>query len=145
MKPVLKEGAQPPPVDLSEKGRTAEGEAMSLDRRLFMQFLAFGGVTDAPALIAALDDAGFGGVLYEDVSDARGVGLVTFSEEPAFFVDTLRPFLLSAPFVDLDAKPEFTMTGRTYSIGYEPNLEDVLLKRLGVAESRAQAEGARLG
>jgi chlorite dismutase len=49
--------------------------------------------------------------------------------DPAFFVDELRPFLLKAPFVDLTPKPEFTMFGRTYAIGYEHDLEQVLVNR----------------
>jgi chlorite dismutase len=33
------------------------------------------------------------------------------------------------PFAALSQKPEYTMVGRTYSIGYEPDLTDVLLHR----------------
>ncbi len=47
-----------------------------------MQFLAFGGCTDAAPLADALARAKIAGVLYEDVNDPRGVGLLTFSEDP---------------------------------------------------------------
>jgi len=69
------------------------------------------------------------GVLYEDVNDPRGVGLLTWSECPDFFVDQLRPFLRHSAFHGLAFKPDYTMMGRTYSIGYEPNLEEWLLHR----------------
>ncbi|PWT84863.1 MAG: hypothetical protein C5B57_04035, partial [Blastocatellia bacterium] len=65
----------------------------------------------------------------EDMNDPRGVALLTLSEDPAFFLDRVRPLLLDAPFASLVQKPEFTMVGRTYSLGYEPDLIDVLLHR----------------
>ena len=68
-------------------------------------------------------------MLYEDVNDPRGVGLLTFSEDPDFFLDRVRPLLNGAGFAALMQKPEYTMLGRTYSIGYEPDLPEVLLHR----------------
>ncbi|GIV61620.1 chlorite dismutase family protein [Rhodocaloribacter litoris] len=118
-----------PGLDLSEKGRTETGETTSLDRRLFMQLLVFGNCYETLPLIDALETAGIQGVLYEDVNDPYGVGLLTFDEDPGYFIETLRPFLRSAPFRSLTPKPEFTMMGRTYSIGYERDLEEVLLHR----------------
>ena len=41
----------------------------------------------------------------------------------------MRPLLNAAPFAPLAQKPEYTMLGRTYAIGYEPDLADVLLQR----------------
>ena len=105
------------------------GQPQRLDVRLFMQFLAFGGCTDSQAVAAAMQKAGVPGVVYEDVNDPRGVGMMTFSEDPNFFLDTVRPMLNAAPFASLVQKPEYTMLGRTYSLGYEPDLADVLLKR----------------
>lgn len=122
----------PPPFevpDLSEKGGIKDGRRQSLDRRLFMQLQAFGGCRDAGPLIDALAGAAIPGVLYADVHDPRGVALVTFSDDPSFFVDTLRPVLAGRPFEDLTQKPDLTMLGRTYALGYEPDLEDVLLHR----------------
>jgi chlorite dismutase len=105
------------------------GQPQRADTRLFMQLLAFGNCADAAPLAGVLARAGIDGVLYEDVNDPRGMALLTFSESPAFFVDRVRPILNQAPFVTLTQKPEYTMTGRTYSIGYEPDLMDVLLHR----------------
>jgi chlorite dismutase len=105
------------------------GQPQRADTRLFMQLLAFGGCPDTAPLASALTRAGLDGVLYEDMNDPRGVALLTFSDDPAFFVDRVRPMLNETPFSSLAQKPEYTMVGRTYSIGYEPDLIDVLLHR----------------
>jgi Chlorite dismutase len=119
----------PEPPDISEKGGMKGGQPQRADRRLFMQLFAFGGCTDSTALVHALSAATIASVLYEDLNDPRGVALLTLSEDPAFFLDRVRPLLLDAPFASLVQKPEFTMVGRTYSLGYEPDLIDVLLHR----------------
>ena len=116
-------------TDVSEHGRTAEGETTSLDRRLFMQLQAFGGAGDTPALVSALESGGVEGTLYEDVSDPTGVALLTLSEDPAAFVSDLRGFLQAPPFSELEPKPELTMLGRTYAIGHEQDLEQTLVER----------------
>lgn len=116
-------------ADVAEHGRTAEGETTTLDRRLFMQLHAFGGAGNTPELVAALEAAGIDGVLYEDVNDPTGVALLTVSETPDTFVSELRSFLQSPPFGELGAKPELTMLGRTYTLGYEEDLEETLVER----------------
>jgi chlorite dismutase len=116
-------------IDLSEKGRSSTGEVLTSTRRLFMQFLAFGDVKDTNTLIWALESAHINGVLYEDINDPRGVGLLTFSETPEYFVDELRGFLTKSPFVEPTLKPEHTMLGRTYALGYEPDLNETLITR----------------
>jgi hypothetical protein len=119
----------PEPPDLSEKGGKRDGEPQRSNDRLFMQFLAFGGCTDVAPLVAALERSGISGVLYEDVNDPRGIGLLTLSQNPGDFVERVRPVLNSAPFAPLTQKPEHTLLGRTYSIGYEPDLNETLLQR----------------
>lgn len=119
----------PEPPDLSEKGGVKNGQPQRSDQRLFMQFLAFGGCPDARPVAAALSRSGLSGVLYEDVNDPRGIALLTLSEDPAVFLDRVRPLINAAPLVDLEQKTEYTMLGRTYSIGYEPDLKEVLLDR----------------
>ncbi len=116
-------------ADVTEHGRTAEGDATSLDRRLFMQLHAFGGASDSGALAAALAGAGIDAVLYEDVNDPNGVAVLTMTEDPGAFVTTVRSFLQSSPFAELERKPELTMLGRTYAIGYEQDLEEALVER----------------
>ena len=116
-------------LDIREKGGVRDGVQQTSDRRLFMQLLAFTGDSDTPALTRALDAAAIEGVLYEDANDPRGVGLLTWSDNPDFFVSTLRPFLRCSAFKLLEPRPEYTMMGRTYALGHEPNLEDWLLDR----------------
>lgn len=116
-------------VDLSEKGGPRNGQPQSLDRRLFMQLLAFGECHDTAELARALEAGGFEAVLYKDLNDPYGVALLTWGEQPDFFVTLLRPFLAEQPFGLLAPKPELTMIGRSYSIGHEPDLEDWLLQK----------------
>jgi len=116
-------------VDVAEHGRTAEGEASSLDRRLYMQLHAFGGASDTAQLVSSLEAAGVEGALYEDVNDPTGVALLTLSETPDTFVSELRSFLQAPPFAELVPKAELTMLGRTYAIGYEEDLEETLVER----------------
>jgi hypothetical protein len=116
-------------LDIREKGGMRGGEQQTSDRRLFMQLLAFGGAPETEKLTDALSRSGLESVLYEDANDPRGVALLTWDDDPNFFVNILRPFLNDGPFRELTLKPEYTMMGRTYSIGHEPNLEEWLLNR----------------
>lgn len=118
-----------PPLDLREHGRLKDGTPIHSDRRLWIQFLAFGDCHDTDALAAALAVSGQSAALYADLSDPWGVGLVRMHEDPSFFVGEGRAFLQTSPFAALVPKPELTMTGRTYAIGYENNLDEVLVDR----------------
>ncbi|MEE8542375.1 MAG: chlorite dismutase family protein [Gammaproteobacteria bacterium] len=118
--------SEAPDLDLSEKG-LKDGQPVSLDRRLFMKFTAFTGCADAAEASAALAAAGVEGALYLDANDPQGIGLIVLSEDPDYFVATLRAVFNAPPFSSLTHKPEFDMLGRTYSLGYEPDLEDTLL------------------
>lgn len=113
------------PLDLAERG--ARGQRS--ERRLFAQLLVFGGCSALAPLIQSLETEAIQGVLYLDAHDPHGFGLLTMSEDPAFFTDRLRHMLLGEAWNDLRLKPAFTMFGRTYSLGYEPDLEETLLKR----------------
>jgi chlorite dismutase len=119
----------PEPPDISEKGGMKNGQLQRSDARLFMQFLAFGGCENTAPLAEALDGADITGALYEDVNDPRGVALLTLSEDPNSFLDRVRPLLNGPLFRPLVQKPEYTMLGRTYAIGYEPDLPEILLHR----------------
>src|SRR5580765_7100334 len=108
-RPEARRGPEAP--DISERGGMKMGQPQRSDKRLFMQLLAFGGCADSKPLADALGRAGVAGVLYEDMNDPRGVALLTFSEEPAFFLDRVRPVVNQAPFAALTQKPEYTMVG----------------------------------
>jgi Chlorite dismutase len=115
--------------DLAEKGGVKEGQPQRSDERLFMQLLAWGDCDDARRVADALSRASIEGVVYEEVNDPRGIAVLTLTRDPSFFVDRLRPLMRQAPFASLTPKPEFTMLGRTYSLGYEPDLEEALFHR----------------
>ena len=124
-------------LDLRERGGMRDGQPQYSDNRLFMQLLAFGNATDAGDLTAALEREEISGVLYADVNDASGIALVTWSTDPNYFVDRVRPVL--AQFPDLMPKLEYSMLGRTYAIGHEPNLQDWLVdKPIRAATDAAQ-------
>ncbi len=122
-----RKGLEPP--DISEKGGLKGGTPQRSDERLFMQLLAFGGCADSCAAAERLADARVAGVVYEDLNDPRGIAVLTFHRDPNWFLDTLRPLLVRPPFAALAQKPELTMFGRTYALGYEPDLDDVLFAR----------------
>lgn len=115
--------------DLSEKGGLKDGQPQSSDTRLFMQLLAFSGCGDTQSLIKPLADSGIAAVLYENVNDPHGVALLTFSTDPTHFVTSVRKLIQQSPFHALTLQPEMTMFGRTYSLGYEPDLNETLLAR----------------
>jgi chlorite dismutase len=117
------------PPDLSEKGGLKDGMPQRSDERLFMQLLAFGGCPDAAAVARYIQHVGLEAVVYEDVNDPRGIAILAMTRTPQAFVETLRPALNSGPCASLTLKPEYTMLGRTYAIGYEPDLHDTLIER----------------
>ena len=117
------------PPDLSEKGGLRDGQPQRSDQRLFMQLFAFGGCTRVPDVVRQVADAGVEGVIYEDLNDPRGIGLLTLSRDPNMFIDRVRPLLNSGPLSTLTLRPELTMFGRTYSLGYEPDLDHALFER----------------
>ena len=144
-------------------GKDESGERKKLDRRLYVQLLAFGGAADETPLVEALEglrggdvtgraggDTGTGGsgpggpvggpaagdssgpfegVLYLDAHDPTGVALLSWHEDPEMLMRRMRSACATAAFASLTPKPELTMIGRTYSIGYEGDLEETLLRR----------------
>ncbi len=116
-------------MELREFGGERAGQRQVSERRLFMQLLAFTGCRATPGLVHALRASGLEGVLYEDLNDPLGVALLTWSEDPAYFLTQLRSRLHHPPFDELEPRPDFTMFGRTYALGHEPELEDWLLHK----------------
>jgi hypothetical protein len=117
------------PIDLREKGGHRDGAQQTSDRRLFVQFLAFGECEDPATVGRALEGAGLAAALYADLHDPRGIGVVAMAETPDTFVTGLREIFLKPPLASLRLKPEHALLGRTYGSGFEPNLEDWLLHR----------------
>lgn len=118
-----------PKPDLLEYGAELEGAKQQTERRLYMMLQVFTEAEDPGALGAALAEAGVKGVLYERVGDARGVGLLTWSEDPGYFLDTVQAALRGPAFEGLEQLQEFTMFGRTYALGHERDLLDWLIDK----------------
>jgi hypothetical protein len=121
--------AEAPVIDLREKGRPMNGEPQSLDRRLFVQLLVFDGCRDSRPIADLLGRRGVQGVLYEDLNDPTGIGLLAYDENPGYFLETVRPLVNGDAFSSLRFREELTMLGRTYSMGYEADLEEALITR----------------
>ena len=114
-------------IDISETGRTKAGRIIRSDKRLFVQFLAFGGVKDPQKAAQAAAKNGVCCAIYLDLNDPRGIGTLFMSEDENFFVGKLRNMLNSAPYSSFALKDEYSMFGRTYSLGYESNLDETLI------------------
>ena len=110
---------------MAERG--AGGELS--DRRLYMQLLAFTGCRETTHVVADAQTADLGVVVYEDLLDPHGVALLTFSTEPGDFLKHTRRLVQRGPLADLTPRPELTMLGRSYSLGYEPDLHESLIER----------------
>jgi chlorite dismutase len=125
----------PNAVDVFEHGAPRDGAPQSMNRRLFMQLLVFHYQGDLPGhevernLYAELGKREATSVIYEDVNHPSGVAVLSWSEDPSDFVTKVRPALCGSELRGLVLRPEFTMFGRSYSSGYEDNLEYWLLKR----------------
>ncbi len=115
--------------DLSEKGRNAAGETTRSNRRLFMQLLVFGECHDQGAVIAAAQTVNAPLAVYADINDPTGIGIMAASEDPDFFLGPWRELFHQSALAGLLPKPDMTMLGRSYSIGYEADLDDVLVNR----------------
>jgi chlorite dismutase len=125
-----------PTIDVNEYGGKRGGERQVMDRRLFMQLLV---VDVPPSSKAASDVAGqtaaamaeraIPGVVYADTMAPRGIGLLTWSEDPAHFVRAVRPLFTIEALAPVALRDHFGMLGRTYATGHEPDLEHSLLRR----------------
>ena len=117
------------PPDISEKGGVKDGRPQRSDERLFLQLLAFGNCDDSRAVMGHLAGAAEAVVVYEDLNDPHGIAVLTVSQDPNTFIERVRPRLSAGPMAGLPLKSNYTMFGRTYSLGYEPDLREVLVER----------------
>ena len=122
-------------IDVAERGAPIDGAPQEMDRRLFMQLLVFrcerevspSGAIDKTA--SALEEARAPGVLYADVNDPSSFGLLSWSEDPAHFATTIRPLHEKLGSAGVSPRNDMAMLGRTYSGGYERDLEYWILRR----------------
>lgn len=118
------------PPDLLEHGAPVRGAPQTSTRRLFVQLHVLTGLFDPAAAVEAVRGSGLDAVVYADVNDPRGVGVLLMSEDPACFAGEGRRLLAGSAFAPLTPRPEMTMIGRTYSSGREADLEDFLLRKV---------------
>lgn len=122
-------------IEVSERGAPRDGIPQAMDRRLFMQLMVFESDKSlAPAdalrnLAAALARRNVASVVYEDVNNPYGLGVLSWSEDPLDFATKLRPVFGDPEAKNLNLLREFTMLGRSYSTGYEADLEYWILRR----------------
>ncbi len=112
-----------------ETGRSKDGKILHSNRRMFVQFHAFTDCLDTAPVVDAVRVAGIEAAVYESVTDPRGIGITSFSEDPEYFVTKFRQLLQTKAFATCTALPDLTMFGRTYAIGYEADLDEVLIDR----------------
>jgi len=121
-----------PEIDVNEYGGKKEGVKQAMNRRLFMQLLVFRVGPNADRvghdLVGVLRERKIPGVVYADTMDPRSLGLLTWAEDPALFVEKVRP-LFTDTLKDVEIRDDFGMIGRSYGTGHEPELEFFLLKR----------------
>jgi hypothetical protein len=119
-------------LDVRERGAPRDGQPQLMDRRLFMQLLVLDPMDEQDferRLGEAVAQRGVGAVVYQDVNHPKGAALLTWSENPQTFVDQVRPALTSEQVGRFRVRESMTMMGRTYSSGFEPDLEYWLLRR----------------
>ena len=117
------------PPDLSERGGLKGGQPQRSDERLFMQLFVYTGCERPRDVADWIAQAAVDSVVYEDLNDPRGVAVLTLSSNPDIFLDVVRPLLIEGPTASLVLRPELTMFGRTYALGYEPDLRSALIDR----------------
>jgi chlorite dismutase len=124
-----------PPIDVLEYGGKKDGERQAMDKRLFMQLVVCdathgaSGDSVAHALAGVLREKQVAGVVYADAQDPHGVGLLTWSTDPAHFVKDVRPLFGMPQLANATPRRGWAMLGRTYGQGHEPDLAHVLLSR----------------
>jgi chlorite dismutase len=125
-----------PELDLRERGAPIDGAPQWLDQRLYMQLLVLSIEKPTPAtpeaIGSAVADRGASVVVYEDLNHPTSFGVLSFSTDPLVFVDRVRPALNSLGSTHDSVptmRPDLTMIGRTYSTGYENDLDYWLLRR----------------
>ncbi len=122
-------------IDVREFGGKKDGVRQESNDRLFFQLFVFdaapgqSGDAVAKQLGELLTARNISGVVYADANGPRGVGLLTWSYEPTHFVENVRPLFSEPGLIDVTFREDFTMLGRTYSLGYEPDLAHVLFTR----------------
>ena len=125
-----KRPSRPEPVDLREIGAPIDGEPQVSDKRLFFQLHVFADCASPAPVVKALEKSNLNAVLYDDINNPTGIGVLFVTEDPTVLATEMRNLLADFQNVaDLSYRPEMTMLGRTYSSGREPDLEESLINK----------------
>ncbi|HEY5961301.1 MAG TPA: chlorite dismutase family protein [Polyangiaceae bacterium] len=123
-------------IDLSERGADRNGEPQRLDRRLFFQFIAVqcpqrpGPKAIAEQLQQQLTGTGLTAVIYADLHHPLGLGIVACSEDPERLANEFRDVFASPTLNEgVQIREHYSMLGRSYSTGFESDLEFWILQR----------------
>ncbi|MEM7014914.1 MAG: chlorite dismutase family protein, partial [Verrucomicrobiota bacterium] len=106
-----------------------QGIPQATDERLFLQLQVFTGVRDQDALVAEFKNRNAEGVIYADLNDPFGVGILLWNQDPAGLNKTARDLYRCPALESATMRPDFTMLGRTYAFGREDPVHHWLNKR----------------
>lgn len=123
-------------IELRERGSDRDGQPQLSDRRLFLQLVALDCANTKKARKAARHLAEcpemdqLGAVIYGDMHRPTTIALLTWSERPEDLFECLCRALATSPLVSgCRIRNRLGMLGRTYSTGFETDLEDWLIDR----------------
>lgn len=114
-------------LNIQEKGAPIDGAPQFSSKRLYMQLQVFGNCSNPQPIQQAFQSSGLEGVIYLDVNDPYGIGVLSMTEHEEDLPGKVRSFFHQSAFKGLLLKTEMSMMGRSYSSGHEPLLEDWLL------------------
>jgi chlorite dismutase len=128
--------SESPKIDVLEHGAPRGGQPQDSTRRLFVQLVALecprapGADNLAKTLFDSLNEQSLSGAVYADVHHPWGLAVVVMQENPDELATKLRATFANPQLPEaLRVRSEYAMLGRTYSSGFEPDLEDWLLHR----------------
>lgn len=96
-----------------------QGIPQATDERLFMQLQVFTGVRDPQAVVDEFRSRNAEAVVYEDLGDPFGIGVLLWNQDPSALNRTARELYRSSSLADATIRPEFTMTAKAYAFGRE--------------------------
>ncbi len=128
--------SESPTIDILEHGAPRDGQPQESNRRLFVQLVALdcpratGADAIAKTLFESLGAQSLSGAVYADVHHPWGLAVVVMHENPDDLVTKLRAAFANPKLPEaLRVRSDYAMLGRTYSSGFEADLEDWLLQR----------------
>lgn len=99
------------------------------DSPLFFQLQVFTGCRDSGQVTDAVRASGISAAVYASVTDPLGIGVMVACRDANEILDRVAPMFRTEMFQKLQPAPSYTMTGRTYLVGYEKDVEETLIRR----------------